>query len=253
MRSESSFHSKCRTLDLRMKAQAEADGDIFLPNPPPSGPVDYVLICMEPSLGRWAKTPEIAKARIESGVRNFVNSLEDFILHYCVSQYLCSAGERYYITDVSKGAMLVEHAGATRVDRYNRWHRLLEDELALVMRPGAGVIVVGNAVADHLRRRQFKRDFTSIMHYSGQAAAARKAGVAGRTQQFEAFRDSVSLRDVLNNAESVMIAAGIPSPIRSGTLSKLSKAQLSESRRQLMFIYKAAFEVVRQDRFAKLF
>jgi hypothetical protein len=30
-----------------MKALAEDDGDVFLPNPEPLGTVQYVLICME--------------------------------------------------------------------------------------------------------------------------------------------------------------------------------------------------------------
>jgi hypothetical protein len=38
-------------LERRMKALAESEGDVYLPNPKPAGLVDYILICMEPSLG----------------------------------------------------------------------------------------------------------------------------------------------------------------------------------------------------------
>jgi hypothetical protein len=93
-----------------MKARSEADGDVFLPNPEPLGPVEYVFVCMEPSLGGWARSPDEAKARVEAGFRNFVSSVEDFILHFCIRQYLCEPTEHYHITDLSKGAMLVERA-----------------------------------------------------------------------------------------------------------------------------------------------
>ena len=107
MRIEGGFHAAYRELEGRMKALAETDGDIFLPNPEPSGPADYVLICMEPSLGWWARTADHAKARVDAGFRNFLFSIEDFILHFCVRRYLCAAEQRYHITDISKGAMLV--------------------------------------------------------------------------------------------------------------------------------------------------
>lgn len=234
------FAARYRDLELRMKARAEADGDIFLPNPAPSGPVDYALVCMEPSLGRWAASPAIASEKIEAGFRNFMYSLEDFILHYCASRYICGEGQRYFVTDVSKGAMLVNRAGKERVERYNRWHDLLTDELDLLLRPSGRVIAVGNAVAKHFRDRGLR--VSTIMHYSGQAAAGRNAAIVGREEEFKAYRDSVTLRDVVENAEHYMLACGIPEHIRAETLARLSMAALTHSRRKLMFVYKTAFE-----------
>jgi hypothetical protein len=46
------FRASYEYLEARMKARSEADGDVFLPNPEPLGPVEYVFVCMEPSLGR---------------------------------------------------------------------------------------------------------------------------------------------------------------------------------------------------------
>lgn len=57
------FRASYADLEARMKALAEADGDVFLPNIGPPGPVEYVFICMEPSLGRWARSPAEAKAK----------------------------------------------------------------------------------------------------------------------------------------------------------------------------------------------
>jgi hypothetical protein len=83
MRVDGSFHAAYRRLEERMKALAETDGDVFLPNPEPEGPVQYVLICMEPSLDRWARSAEMARSRVEAGFRNFLFSIADFILHLC--------------------------------------------------------------------------------------------------------------------------------------------------------------------------
>src|SRR5438105_177291 len=101
------FDADYRALETRMKALAEADGDVFLAVPEPEGPADYILIGMEPSLGWWARDADEARQKVEAGFRNFLFSVEDFILHLCVRRYLCGAGKRYHITDLSKGAMLV--------------------------------------------------------------------------------------------------------------------------------------------------
>ena len=228
-----------------MKALAEADGDVFLPHPEPSGPVHYVLICMEPSLGRWARTADDARPRVEAGFRNFLFSIEDFILHFCVRRYLCESGQRYHITDLSKGAMLVNRARCASIQRYDRWYPLLLEELDLCATASAGIVAVGNIVSQHLARRDFPRPFTRVIHYSSQAGPARSAGVAGREDSFQAFSGSVSLEDVVATAEAVLMAAHVPSGIRDETLSRLAKSQLTTSRQQLIFNYKVRFESMR--------
>jgi hypothetical protein len=160
MRIDEGFRAAYRELEARMKVLAEADGDVFLPNPEPLGPVEYVFVCMEPSLGRWARSADEARSKVEAGCRNFISSIEDFILHFCIQQYLCEPTQRYHITDLSKGAMLVERAGVARTQRYDRWYGLLVEELDLVATSGAGIFAVSNAVAQHLERRAFPRPFT---------------------------------------------------------------------------------------------
>jgi hypothetical protein len=243
---DESFHTAYRELEERMKALAEADGHVFLPNPEPLGPVQYVLICMEPSLGRWARTAEQARSKVEAGFRNFLPSDEISILHFCIRRYLCRPAERYHITDISKGAMLVEHAGPAREQRYDRWYPLLQEELELCASPSAGIIAVGNVVSQYLRRRGFQRPFTQVLHYSGQAGRARNARLVGREDSFRAFNGSVSLDDVVATAKDVLREAHAPSDIRDDTLSRLTKKrQLTISSQQLIFIYKAAFESMR--------
>jgi len=241
------FRATYRELEVRMKDLAEADGDVFLPNPEPSGPVEYVFVCMEPSLGGWARSKEEARSKVEDGFRNFIASIETTILHFCVRTYLCEPTQRYHITDFSKGAMLVKRAGVARTERYDRWYGLLKKELDVVTTSGARIFAVGNDVAQHLGRCAFPWPVTKVIHYSGQAAVARSAGIAGREDSFEAFRDSVSMKDLLATAEDVLTAAAVPESIQDETLVQLRKSQLSESRRKLIFNYKIAFEEARSS------
>ena len=165
---------------------------------------------MEPSLGWWARSADHARSRVEAGFRNFLFSIEDFIFHYCVRRYLCGPAERYHITDFSKGAMLVDHAGLARIQRYDRWYALLQEEIDLCASPSAGIVAVGNVVSQHLARRGFRRPFTRVIHYSSQAGLARSAGVVGREDSFQAFSGSVSLEDVVATAEDVLKGAHVP-------------------------------------------
>jgi len=228
-----------------MKAQAEADGDVFLPNPEPQGPVDCVLICMEPSLGGWASSADHARQRVEEGFRNFLASIDTQILHFCIRRYLCGPGERYHITDFSKGAMPIKHAALGRAERYERWYMLLQEEIGLVAAPDAGIIAVGNAVEQHLQRRCFPRPFARILHYSGLAARGRQAGIVGHEDDFEAFCDTVSLEDVITTAEDVLRESGVPGCICDDAVAQLARSELTTSRKKLIFNYKMAFEAMR--------
>ena len=242
---DESFHTAYRELEERMKALAEDDGDVFLPNPEPLGTVQYILICMEPSLRPWARSADHARSRVEAGFRNFLFSIEDFILHFCVRRYLCGPAERYHITDFSKGAMPIKRADSTRTQRYDRWYSLLQQEIDLCANPSAGIVAVGKRVAEELARLGFRRPVTPVIHYSSQAGLARRAGIVGREDSFRAFSGSVSLEDVVATAEDVLKAAHVPSEIRDDTLAPLAKRQLTTSRQQLIFNYKVAFESMR--------
>ena len=230
MQIDGSFYTAYRKLEERMKALAETDGDIYVPNPEPEGPVQYVLICMEPSLGRWARTPAEAKRKLDAGFRNFIGSIDTCILHFCVRRFLCRPGQRYHITDFSKGAMLVAHAGIARARRYEKWYSLLKDEINLVAAPDARIIAVGKIVAQQLERNGFCGLFTQVLHYSGQAASARKAGIVGREDDFHAFKGSVSLEDLKVTIEDVMKTARVPAAIGEEARSKVARSQLTTSR-----------------------
>lgn len=236
------FKTSYSALERRMRALAEADGDVYLPNPEPAGPVDYMLICMEPSLGGWARSADEARARVDAGFRNFLAGLEPMLLHFCVRRFLCAPGQGYYITDLSKGAMLVKRAGVARAERYRRWFSLLVEEIDLVAAPGARIIAVGEAVADALRRYRLQRPFTQVMHYSPLAVKLRAVRLLGLEKQFEAFERTVSHADVLLTTRDVLKAAGVPPSMYEDAESIVRQARLTTSHRKLMFAYKLAFE-----------
>jgi hypothetical protein len=245
MRIDTDFHTAYRELEIRMKALAVADGDVFLPNPEPEAPVGYVFICMEPSRS-WAGSAEEAEAKVDAGFRNFLCSIDVQILHFCIRSYLCKSTPRYHITDFSKGAMFVQHARRERNQRWDRWYPLLQEEINLVAPSDAAIVAVGSEVFRHLKRLRFQRRFTQIIHYSPLAGRARNAGIVGHEESFKEFNGSVSLDDLVATAKRVFEAARVPAEIRDEALSRLRGSQLTTSRQKLIFIYKLAFESMRR-------
>jgi len=239
------FATQMHSLELEFAAAAAVDGDVYLPNFTPAGPVDAVLIGMEPSLGRWARTPAEAGSKIDAGFRNFMWSQEDFILHYAARRILCSAGQTYQITDISKGAMTVEKAQIDRRARYARWLDLLNKEIRLIARPGAHIIAIGRAVEGFLKNGDFGRDIKTVMHYSPLASPARDAAVMGREAEFSAFSQTFSTHDIVNVAAEILHENSIPAALSTETMDRLKRATLSESRRKLAFVYSTAFAKLR--------
>ena len=234
-----SFQNRYRELEERMRALAEEEGNVYVRNPKPSGSVQYVFICMEPSLG--SSSPEELQVRIDAGARNFLNSVEDFLLHFAARRYLCDSGERYHITDVSKGAMTVSRAGTNRHQRYGRWYSLLQEEIDLVATSDAHCFAVGKVVSDFLSERNLQRPFSYLLHYSPQAARARNKGIEGHEARFETFRGTVSIEDVIAEAEQVLDEAGLPDQFRDEALDRLEDSTLTPSRKKLLLTYQLAF------------
>jgi hypothetical protein len=243
-RREMTFADEYHELEARFRTLAEADGEVYLPNVEPTGPVQHVFVAMEPSIGRWAgrsaspaARARAAREKVEAGFRNFVaDEVGDVVLlHHAIRQYL---GTSYHLTDFSKGAMLVDRAKGERAERYDRWYPLLLAELRLVG-PQARVWAVGRDPAAALRDRGFT-DFAEVLHYSSRAGLARARAVRGHEAQFEAFRETVTMKDVLGTAEAVL--QPVPAWLREQTLRALARTQLTPSKAKLMFSYKLAFD-----------
>ncbi len=231
-------------LERRMEALAQQDKSIYLPNCKPEEKVNHVLICMEPSLGRWAGLDP--HQRIKDGFRNFLPSDDVAILHFCVRRYLCRSGERYHITDVSKGAMLVKEAGSERQRRYCQWFPLLQEELDLVAMPDANIVAVGREVAQFLSQK--RPGFRRIIHYSPLAGHARLNGIKGHKDAFEAFKHSVCHEDLVTVAKEAMKSMHVRDNIQDETLSRLYKFELTDSGKLLMLNYKLAFDAMGPER-----
>ncbi len=218
---------------------------VFLPNLAPQGPVDFVLVAMEPSTGGGAG--EIQQGDAFSP-KNFTGSVEDFILHFCAREYLCAGGKSYYLTDLSKGAMRTREARDQRQERYQEWYPLLKDELRLVARPEAPVIAIGNDPHAFLIRRDIEPRLKGpILHYSQQAAGARERIPSTHRDRYSNFAMEVSWGDIEETVRQVMGASELQDYIE-GTLDRLSRGQkLTESRKKLMFTYKVQFEGIRKE------
>ncbi|MGC4083684.1 MAG: hypothetical protein QM736_16640 [Vicinamibacterales bacterium] len=228
-----------RDLEHEFAVAAAEEGNVYLPNFTPAGKVDALLIAMEPSMS-WAPTPAEAHRRIAAGLRNFMWSAEAMIVHWAAKRFLCSSGETYHITDISKGAMLTATANADRSARYARWAPLLKEEIELVAKPDAQVIALGATVGGFLKRSGLVRDFRRIIHYSPLAGAARNAAVLGREVDFGAF--SLSMDELIDVATEVMRENAVPDPMQVTTINLLREYKLTPSLKKLAFVYSTAFE-----------
>ena len=218
-----SFSEQYAALKVKFMEQVKKDNEDFkhlgfesnfLPNIVPKGPVDYVLVAMEPSFGGGSGTPTPGKAL---NIKNFAGSLEDFILHYCVNEYLCKGARTYYLTDLSKGAMSVAKASgslALRYERYKRWYPLLREEVELVG-PNAPIIPVGYVVRDFLNVQNTLNLTDEILHYSPSAAAHRPQMPNRYHGKFSKFKKTVNMSDIETTIKRVMEEAQLDSEASS--------------------------------------
>src|SRR3990172_6670744 len=196
---------------------------------------------MEKSVGDWARSVEEARVRVASGFRNFLAGIEPMLLHFSVRRFLCDNGQRYHITDFSKGAMHRERAVKDRTDRYDKWYALLREEIDLIAAPGASVIAVGKSVAEYLRRHEFDKKVTPVIHYSPLASRARTARLEGHEDRFRKFASSISSENILDTAREVLDESRVPTEIYHEAYQIVARSQLSESRRKLVYCYNFYF------------
>ena len=246
-----SFSDDYSSLVCDFKAQVEKDNrcgtdSVFLPNIRPQAPVDFVLIGAEPSLG--GKGYDAFSKMIDGGFKNFALSFEDFILHFCVREYLCKGGRTYYLTDLSKGAMTTKVAKPGFKHWYKEWHHLLREELALVEKPSARRVAIGGTVRNFLNKlKLYRSDDRTVIHYSGMAAAHRGNAIKGREDSYRAFAKRITLDVIIDIAKAVLRDAEME-PFLPDTLKRLNRGSgLTESRKKLMFDYKVAFEEIRES------
>ena len=241
------FSDRYARLERRFKDQVERDRQHYgleggyLPNFTPTGPVDYVLVAIEPSTGvSGGHAGSVAEPPL-----NFSWSVEDFILHYCVRHYLCRGGESYHLTDLAKGVMTVSDAGNRCRERYERWYPLLRKELALLRRPGrTRLIAVGKVVGDFLMGKDLCERVERVLHYSRTAAAHRNRAIKPWAEDFAEFRREFDERAFRASVPDVL--AGSPlAPHAARRPEGDGRCSLTESRMKLIFYYKNRFRELR--------
>ena len=240
------FREKYAVLECKFQKQVECDNkelgirSSYVPNFTPPGPVNYVLIAMEPSTG----VPGKDSKNPSQVARNFSWSVEDFILHYSVREYLCRNGETYHLTDLAKGGMTIDDADKHRQCRYERWYPLLEEELRLLTKPGGTrMIAIGNKVADFLRKKSLCDCVEKVLHYAWSASRHRDRKIEPWREHFPEFSRSVDRDTFEESVEEVLHDADMDSYI--GDRPKGGK--LNESRKKLMFYYKNRLNQLRDE------
>ena len=240
------FSEKYKVLESKFENQVDCDNrelDIqseYVRNFIPPGPVDYVLIAMEPSTGVPWNMPakHVAHSQID---RNFSLSVEDFILHFSIRQYLCQGEKTYHLTDLAKGGMKTKKAAVT-LQRYERWYPILEEELRLLTKPeGTRIIAIGKVVAKFLGNKGLCERVESVLHYTRTAAGYRDSRIKPWREHFQEFCQSFdksafegSIRDVLKDAD-------MDSYIDCCRPEGDKPYGLTESRMKLLFYYKNRF------------
>ena len=207
--------------------------------------MDYILVAMEPSLGG----DSAQQLSGSSTGKNFSESLEDFILHYYVYEYLSGRERTNYLTDLSKGAMSVETASESddrRYERYRRWYSLLLEEIKLVG-PNAPIIPAGNVVRNFLTLQKMPHLGEVILHYSKSALRYRPRMKQRFPDRYAKFKDTVGFAVIEDTVKRVMGEAELGPAVHEATLERLQRGScLTDSRKQLMFTYTCQFEAILQ-------
>ena len=205
--------------------------------------MNYVLIAMEPSFGGGSGEQPPGD---EHSPKNFSGSLQDFILHFCIKEYLCEGERSYYLTDLSKGAMPVRLAETDRQRRYETWFPLLCEELKLVAQTNAKIVSIGNEVDGFLRRQNLPQPLAGkIIHYSQQAAGFWKRVPERYPKEFAQFLPTVGWADIEATVRRVMAEGEMEPTLIAHTLKRLrGGSRFTESRKMLMFTYKKQFESI---------
>jgi hypothetical protein len=260
--------------DFRKQVQVDrlkykCDDIVFLPLfIKPTHKVEYVFISMEPSLTKlWADPPRrsTAESQIEKGFRNFMpDRFEDTIVHYCATKYLCTGGQTYYITDMSKGATSLAIAKQNREERWVEWFPLLMKELDIIAKNDATIFTLGNGVFDFInlrkatntpqktvvlddwRKSRFSTNVVPLLHYSRNNAPAIINFIRANETKYNNFEWQINKKDVVGFASTLLTNTRTPSNMKKYCLEKLKKQNFTDLLKKLIFVYKEGFEMFKE-------
>ena len=121
--------------------------------------MDYVFICMEPSLRGWARDPDEAKAKIDTGISQFYFSgSRNIVLTFCNFQVACANSPKPTTSPTFLRALCSSNMqGWSERHAMIGGNSLLLEELDLVARANANIFAVGRIVDKFLQARAVPR------------------------------------------------------------------------------------------------
>ena len=197
------FARAYRELEYKFKARVDLDKHIhgiesvFLPNVRPKGPVDFVLVGMEPGLSGCDKDFETAKKKIAGGqCENWGACPQTNTLVFAVWKYLCGEDKtKYYFTDLAHGSMKAGSKGTKDPSKYERWYPLFEEELALVAKPDAKIISIGNTVCKFLAEKGLHGQAGMVAHPAPMGLGHAGKEIPAHKKRWEKFLQDTAAKD----------------------------------------------------------
>ena len=197
------FAQAYRELECKFKARVDLDKHIhgieslFLPNVEPTGQVDYVLVGMEPGLSGCDKDFETAKQKIAEGkCENWGRCPQKYTLVFAVWKYLCGEDKtKYYFTDLAHGSMKAGSKGTNDPSKYERWYPLFEEELALVAKPNAKIISIGNTASKFLAEKGLQGQAGMVAHPSPQGLGRAGKEIPAHRKRWKQFFQNTDPED----------------------------------------------------------
>ncbi len=131
---------------------------VYVPNPYFSQNPKFCLIGLE---------PKIFEDKLQHKIE-FLNSITNFLLHYCFYHFLCDKNFDYHFTDISKRPLKALVANKKNGRDYLNWYPLLNEEIKLFkLAPNSLYIITTKSTAKLLKNNvNFKIDNENILHWS---------------------------------------------------------------------------------------
>lgn len=227
----------------KLKASYANKDMVYIPNPVPKDKVEYIFITMEPSFGRWARSEENAIKMLKKGFKNFLWSHEDMVFNYAIYKYLSKS---YYVTDISKIAMMVDNGNKLRKEIYPFWIKHLLEEIELFGKHTYKVFFVGNQVQMWLHNYIDKIHVAEkITHFSILAASKRNQIAKANKKLYQKFLTEEALDEgtILDFTRDLLEKSLCNSELVNDIFVRIASSNgfMNETRKKLIFSYYLAF------------
>lgn len=238
-------------LEKKFRAQVEKDmkdhpelivSGRYISNPYLSQNPKYVLIALEPSIPKISFKNET----------EFLGSIRNFLLHYCAFHFLCGGKFDYYLTDISKSAMMSNNANKNGVRKviYPNWLALLREEIEVLSDKQTArtpeIISIGKTVMGFLER--FNPPFSvshNIYHYGSNNNGRFKTYFEGNVKEAPIEFDEL-IEKVEAFAKDLMSYLGFSKDEIDERINFVFKARHHS---QMQFVYRYCFL---KDEFTKI-